>query len=329
MNNKRVSIIVPIYNAEEYLSECIESILNLEYANFELLLINDGSKDNSEEICKCFVERDERIILISKENGGVSSARNLGIEKSTGDWIAFVDSDDWVKPDFLNSISEVNDNVDIIHQICMNEYLSGKVVVNYLLNVGLINAQQIFVRGNFRSESVTYFFLADIIKNNDIRFSIELKYSEDREFIAKCLLVSNLVLQNNRASYFYRANPNSAIRQKKDYNRCLDDIRVCYNINKFVEDNNLIFQTQASRFFYSFMIDSFLSNIAINRPEFYKSNVTKDLQQFITEFSNIEFDGYNLKEYKIAMYLPCLYVLYRLTRMKLSYIYRHLILKQQ
>lgn len=101
MNNELISIIVPIYNTEKYLHECLDSILNQSYTNFEVLLINDGSTDSSGTICQEYVERDSRFRYFEKDNGGVASARNLGLERSEGTYITFIDSDDWVEFNYL------------------------------------------------------------------------------------------------------------------------------------------------------------------------------------------------------------------------------------
>ena len=106
MNNKKVSIIVPVYNVEKYLQRCIESILTQTETDFELLLIDDGSKDKSGLICDEYAQKDKRVNVIHKENGGVSSARNLGIEKANGEWICFIDADDYVRQDFLSDIQQ-------------------------------------------------------------------------------------------------------------------------------------------------------------------------------------------------------------------------------
>ena len=93
----KVSIIVPIYNVEKYLSKCIESILSQTYKNIEIILVDDGSPDNSPQICDEYAKKDDRIIVIHKANGGVSSARNAGIDIATGKYIGFVDPDDYIE----------------------------------------------------------------------------------------------------------------------------------------------------------------------------------------------------------------------------------------
>lgn len=112
-----ISIIVPIYNTEKFLEETIESVLNQSYSNWELLLIDDGSTDKSAEICKKYVTQDERIFYFHKQNGGQASARNLGIKKSKGEWIGFLDSDDlWLPSKLTDQIEDVKrNNPDFIY----------------------------------------------------------------------------------------------------------------------------------------------------------------------------------------------------------------------
>lgn len=103
----KISIIVPVYNVENFISTCIESILNQDYFNIELILVNDGSTDASGEICDYYSKKDKRVKVYHKENGGQSSARNLGIKMSTGDYIAFLDSDDFWIENKLNSMVKI------------------------------------------------------------------------------------------------------------------------------------------------------------------------------------------------------------------------------
>lgn len=102
-----ITVIVPVYNVENYLSRCIESILHQDYTNFELLLIDDGSTDNSGDICEEYKKSDNRIIVFHKKNGGLSSARNYGIENSKGEYISFIDSDDFVAPNYLQVLVDL------------------------------------------------------------------------------------------------------------------------------------------------------------------------------------------------------------------------------
>ena len=116
MNKDLISVIVPIYNVEKYLPKCVDSILNQTYKNLEIILVDDGSPDNSGKICDEYAKRDNRIKVIHKKNGGVSSARNIGLENITGEYIGFVDPDDYINKNMYEDMLYVikNNNVDIV-----------------------------------------------------------------------------------------------------------------------------------------------------------------------------------------------------------------------
>lgn len=102
MNEDRISVIIPVYNVEKYVSYCLDSIINQTYKNLEIIIVNDGSTDTSAEICKKYSKKDNRIIYISQENGGLAAARNAGLKLVTGEFICFLDSDDYIHPDFIS-----------------------------------------------------------------------------------------------------------------------------------------------------------------------------------------------------------------------------------
>lgn len=151
--NALVSVIVPVYNVEDYLKKCIDSIIHQTYENIEIILVNDGSTDNSYEICQKFSKKDSRIILLNKKNGGLSDARNYGLKVATGDYVVFIDSDDYVRLNYVESLyhmiikykadvvaceySEVSTNGNLLKQIYFNEprnisTISGKNFLRYL-----------------------------------------------------------------------------------------------------------------------------------------------------------------------------------------------------
>ncbi|EGS36618.1 glycosyltransferase, group 2 family protein [Limosilactobacillus oris F0423] len=104
MEKEKVSVIVPVYNDEKYLADCVDSILHQSYQNLELILIDDGSTDNSAQICEDYRERDDRVRVLHKVNGGVGSSRNAGLAMATGDYILFVDNDDWLADDHIKKL---------------------------------------------------------------------------------------------------------------------------------------------------------------------------------------------------------------------------------
>ena len=114
MSKALISVIVPCYNQAQYLDECLQSVLNQTYPNWECIIVNDGSPDNTEEIAKNWTAKDSRFLYLKKENGGLSSARNAGIERAKGEWIQFLDCDDRIYQDKLIEVSNLNDNTAII-----------------------------------------------------------------------------------------------------------------------------------------------------------------------------------------------------------------------
>lgn len=123
-----ISIIIPVYNVEPYIRQCLDSIVNQTYSDLEVIVIDDGSPDGSGAICDEYAERDHRVTVIHKQNGGVNSARNLGIQRATGDWIAFVDSDDWCDLDYYERfIKEIGDT-------CPDIFQSTGFILNYPSN---------------------------------------------------------------------------------------------------------------------------------------------------------------------------------------------------
>lgn len=107
MSNPLISVIVPVYKAEPYLQRCVDSIRNQTYSNLEIILVDDGSPDRCGEMCDAFAKEDKRIRVFHKENGGQSSARNLGLNNMTGTYVGFVDSDDWIEPDMYEHLHDI------------------------------------------------------------------------------------------------------------------------------------------------------------------------------------------------------------------------------
>lgn len=135
-NERLISVIIPVYNTEKYLSRCLDSILNSTYKNLEVICVNDGSLDGSLAILRKYAEKDERVLIIDKENGGVSSARNIGLGKAKGEYIAFIDSDDWVHQEYFEILTCYQHKtdahiVDCGHRHVKEEMPDDSFAVNY------------------------------------------------------------------------------------------------------------------------------------------------------------------------------------------------------
>ena len=184
----KISIIAPIYNAEKTLHKCVDSILNQSYKDWELLLIDDGSTDGSALICDEYASKDQRIKVFHKKNGGVSSARNTGLDNATGSWLTFVDSDDFIDTTFLDSF--------IKSQSC-DLYITGIQFINntttLLPSEEYIKIEDVIELDNLLNKlyfTVTWgkVYKNDIIQQNKIRFNINLKIGEDTDFVLNYLL---------------------------------------------------------------------------------------------------------------------------------------------
>lgn len=216
----KLSIIVPVYNAEKYLDECIESILNQTLSDFELILVNDGSQDTSLNICKTWAEKDNRIHIIDKKNGGVSSARNAGLDAASGDYIGFVDSDDYIDTNmykYLVSIAEKN-IVDIV--ICKRTIPNHKN--NYGHNYPIDETfyfesvykewQQMYFQGNLETFVTNKIFSRKFISNVGVNF-VEIPFLEDFIFLQAIYFNNPKMRYLDKELYFYRPVEGSAVRK--------------------------------------------------------------------------------------------------------------------
>ncbi len=218
MSKALVSIIIPVYNAEKYLAKCIESVLSQTFIDFELILINDGSTDSSQSICNKFSLVDERVKNYSQENGGVSSARNLGLKNANGTWVCFVDSDDIIKEGFLESFimsSELSESQLIIQDIIKENFITkdqtlitaysyGKF---YLKDLGKhLGNNDIYLLGF----AVCKFYNLDLIKKENLLFNINIKYFEDLLFYLNYLKHIEAIHFIDQAHYIYNIHDESA-----------------------------------------------------------------------------------------------------------------------
>jgi len=204
-----ISIIIPVYNVEKYLDECLQSVVSQTCTDWECIIVDDGSTDRSPEICDEWAERDKRFVVIHKENGGVSSARNIGIEHSIGEYICFIDSDDWVAPDYLWHLRQgiKDDNVDMvvtgtIHEKNKPEIHSSDREIR--LNISPEYIQSFIDHVGLFYGPCSILYKASIIKSHRIKFPLELSFGEDTTFVFSYLRKVNDVIIRPFADYHYR-----------------------------------------------------------------------------------------------------------------------------
>jgi len=217
MENKEVvSIVIPIYNVETYLKQCLETIVNQTYPNLEIILVNDGSPDNSEEICKEFFKRDQRIRYVRQVNGGLSAARNTGIDLATGDYITFVDPDDWVTEDYVYNLFNESTSKFLI-KVTENDYsetlYEGRDIIN----------QDAIQETRDMAWACAMMKLYKISLFEDLRFPVG-KNVEDNFLMYKLLLKANRVVHTEKCIYWYRVGRKDTLSQVWTEKRVLDEM---------------------------------------------------------------------------------------------------------
>ncbi|MBE6857483.1 MAG: glycosyltransferase [Ruminococcus sp.] len=229
MNNPFYSIIIPIYNvATEYFEECLDSILNQTMGDFELILVDDGSRQECAEMCDEYAGKDKRIKVIHQENQGVSSARNNGIKNACADWIMFVDADDWLEIDSLERLSKrVDEKYDILMFRCIRESADKSKVMDYGIETEHFYDLTQFESKEFmyrrvmrvpnaqkqRTEPMYYswdkVYSRRFLTENCLQYPVGLAKSEDKVFIAWCLEKAKGFYHIDDALYHYRMNDES------------------------------------------------------------------------------------------------------------------------
>ena len=246
----KISVIVPVYNTEQYLPRCIDSILAQAFVDFELLLIDDGSKDNSGKICDEYAAKNSRIRVFHKENGGVSSARNIGLDNAQGEWITFVDSDDYVKPIYLDGLIEYTkkENVDLVVSFSISLF-KDKIGVSYYngKSISREDFDLLFTEFDFawRTSPWGKLYKLDIIKQHYLAFKTNMPIGEDLVFLYEYLTNTNAIHINGEANYYYNADCENSLTKK------INDIDIeftCFNT---------IIQT----------VNNLTTNLNINRAE--------------------------------------------------------------
>lgn len=310
----KISIIVPIYNVEEYLSTCINSILNQTFKDFELILVNDGSTDNSLEICKYYKDIDDRICIIDKKNGGLSSARNAGLDIAKGEYIGFVDSDDYIHPQMYEILYRYirKEKADI--SLCDFKKVNG--YDNYKLQKYTENNLNIKIKSYsniqaseelFRENAITFIvawnklYRRELFDNN--RYKLGKRY-EDEFIIHKLLYESKKVVYSPIELYFYLKRDNS-IMSKSFSLKNLDALDAYIDrINFFRKHKEVILENKAL-FMYS---QEFLIYYYLVKNNIYNHNkVLKDMKyQYFVFFPKVLKLSYFTTKEKLVLITFCI-----------------------
>lgn len=231
MNKKpTISVIVPVYNAEKYLEACIKSVLSQTFDDFELILVDDGSTDGSGKICKEYAAIDDRVKVIFKKNTGVSDTRNTGLRMASGDYITFIDSDDYIDATFFETAysSMLWNNIELYISGIVVEFFQNEEIVRCdryeidsekccdartLLEESFISFNQILINGPWCK-----FYQRKLIMENHIEFNIALSLGEDMDFNLQYISCVNRIYLDHNTFYHYRRGDNDSLfsRFRKD-----------------------------------------------------------------------------------------------------------------
>ena len=213
----KISVIIPCYNVASYIERTVNYILSQSFNGIELILINDGSTDNTLHKLSSIAAKDSRVIIVNQENRGVSSARNAGLSKAQGDWLLFVDDDDWIEPEVLSNFSSIDlSSVDILIFGFILHRPHGKNVL-YMPPSDARNMFISYVLGH-RLIIPCMFFRRSLIVENSLHFDERTYYGEDKEFMMKALLLSRGVLSVQKVEYHYDMTRTSSATNQSKYN---------------------------------------------------------------------------------------------------------------
>lgn len=330
-----ISFIIPIYNGEAFLDKCIKSLCNITSRSIEIILIDDGSSDNTLNICSKWAEFDDRIQIIAKENGGVSSARNVGIKKATGTWLTFIDADDWISEEFANIIENLDVSYDLIYYgIKRTENEKSYPKKSNQLEIGnestalsirkklLNNDEKLSNRSVENMENILYtvpfgrFYKKAIIDDNNILFDETLPWGEDIVFNFQVLRYVKNILFCNQIGYYYRLHSLSITQRYNEnaityYKRMVEALK-CILIN---EDKAT--QMSLNENYHLFVIRQYLftaqrCTFNVDNKKSYKKR--KQEVQDILEWNTMKeaLKKANLSKFRITVRIPALFLKYDL-----------------
>ena len=264
-----VSIIVPVYNVEPYLRQCLDSILSQTYTNWEAILVDDGSKDKSGSICNEYANKDSRVRVVHKENGGVSSARNKGIEEANGKWLYFCDADDTLVPQALDILLKgEKENCQFV-MAGYNKFSSeGRLKESYRGDIKFKISVDDAIKELYMPTDLSYqgylwckLFLSEIVKDYIIRFDEKIYFNEDRLFIIQYLCkVKGLIHYTTTPVYNYEERPSGAIESLKvGYNR-----KFATDFDAFVKMKETVYNFTNNKSLRSLAIKGIVKSYLVN-----------------------------------------------------------------
>jgi glycosyltransferase involved in cell wall biosynthesis len=295
----KISIIIPIYNSEPYLRKCLDSIVNQTYKNLEIICVNDGSTDKSGDICDEYAKNDSRFVIIHKTNGGYHTAMNAGLDIFTGDFVAFVDNDDWMELNYYETVHQLVEEHDV-DIVCTGFYKDTDEVCTEMVNKipidkGRLNREQVlrytFIRDTYPGFGAYYwnklfrakFFRATENNGYNIRFE-NIKVASDIVLTVKCMLKANSAIYCDSAFYHWYQRENSQFHSK-DIESRKGSLQAYSRILDLLEENNISSDIYIwVKRFYVYHA-SLLTEIALENKDQHNLQLMQDeIKRYFTEY---------------------------------------------
>lgn len=290
---KLVTVIVPVYNVDEYLEECLESLIKQTYSNLEIILINDGSTDSSAKICDEYSSKYSNILVIHQKNQGVSIARNNGINMAKGDYLLFVDSDDIISELYVETMVETmnNNNCELVEcsytynlMDLEHEYIENKIE-SYKSNIVF---NKMLSKNKFNGYIWNKIFIKDIIQKNKIYFKENVLIWEDMLFVLEYLKSIKKVVIIDNKFYYYRNRIDSCCNEKISIEKLLSKLKVC-NIFFDFKCSSEEFKENLNNIYLNLLIDLVFWDIKYNKLSLEeRKNATIKIKK-LKKISDIKF----------------------------------------
>lgn len=308
MKKKKVSIIIPVYNSEKTLEKCIDSVRDQTYKNIEILIINDGSQDNSLSIMNKYKNKDKRIIIINQENKGLSGARNTGIKNATGDYITFIDSDDYINETMIEECMNIfiKYNCDAIRNNYIYDYPNGNKSLNkdeinkeQLINLKDENQKESLVKkilmGKIQSYSWLLIIKRKIFTEKHLQFDEDILFMEDIIFLNRLLLSIDSIFLMGKPNYYYYQNKEGMTKNYSNYIKNMNNILIMnQRLNEILSlyKERAYYYIEITNAMYINGIIGYLKDIIINNQEYSKIEIElkkireKDIMKYMLKNKN-------------------------------------------
>ena len=282
--NSLISVIVPIYNVEKYLDKCVDSIINQTYKNLEIILVDDGSPDNCPKMCDDYAKKDSRIKVVHKENGGLSDARNVGMEVATGEYVSFIDSDDYISLDFYETLFQTMiDNDSDIVECSVVKFYEDNNFDEYSDDLKVTNYDTLYALDGLISESPFKQHVWNKLYKSSVALDIPYavgKLNEDEFWTYQVFGKAKKVTRINQTMYYYFQRGSSIMGNGYNIRR-LDALEGKMNRQAYIEKNFPTLATKAKVDLYGSCMFAYQSVL-----KFMSGNDKKKAGKIIRDYKN-------------------------------------------